>query len=243
MPVIKQLLKEFWLPVLVAIAWTIYNVNSAPKVQTTLKDAINIFGPTFFFASWLIAQWYRVKKQQKVEQGLVGIESKIQKNLDDLDKKTQDLVSYITGGASACYLVMSQISTDRIGSLVLVHVGDHPLYEINARIVDLEIFDQTKDNMTPESLRASETVISFGNLTVGHALMTSHQFNLGTTSPRRFNIFFSARNGSFTQLLRFARVDGKWIHAIKVMRDETVLYESVQPEYPKGAGGQVAWDA
>ena len=29
---------------------------------------INLFGPTFFFAAWMVGQWFRVRKQQRVEE-------------------------------------------------------------------------------------------------------------------------------------------------------------------------------
>ena len=77
MKILLQLLKEFWLPLIVGIAWTLYNVSDKPPESWTIKELINIFGPTFFFASWLVAQYYRVRKQQRVESGLTDIRSDI----------------------------------------------------------------------------------------------------------------------------------------------------------------------
>jgi hypothetical protein len=77
MKILFQLLKEFWLPLILGVAWTLYNVADKPPESWTAKELINIFGPTFFFASWLVAQWYRVRKQQRVESGLTDIRSDI----------------------------------------------------------------------------------------------------------------------------------------------------------------------
>ena len=77
MKVIAQLLKEFWLPLILGVVWTLFNVLDKPPNSWSVKDTLNIFGPTFFFMSWPIAQWYRVKKQQKVEEGLGSIQSDI----------------------------------------------------------------------------------------------------------------------------------------------------------------------
>ena len=77
MKILFQLLKEFWLPLILGVAWTFYNVSDKPPESWTAKELINIFGPTFFFASWLVAQWYRVRKQQRVESGLTDIRSDI----------------------------------------------------------------------------------------------------------------------------------------------------------------------
>jgi hypothetical protein len=40
--------------------------------------------------------------------------------------------------------------------------------------------------------------------------------DLGSGNARDFNVFFSARNGFYTQLLRFRRVNGKWLSATSV---------------------------
>jgi hypothetical protein len=74
MKILLQLLREFWLPLLLGIVWTIYNFVDRPLAQWTAREAINVFGPTFFFLSWLLAQWYRVKKQQRVEDGITEIQ-------------------------------------------------------------------------------------------------------------------------------------------------------------------------
>jgi hypothetical protein len=53
------------------------------------------------------------------------------------------------------------------------------------------------------------------------------------------NIFFTARNGDWNELLRTQRVDGKMVRAIKVsgrftsLKNEEVLCETIDPEFPK----------
>lgn len=70
MKILRQLLKEFWLPLLLGAAWTIFNFYDRPLSQWNVRTVLNVFGPTFFFMSWLVAQWYRVRKQQRVEEGI-----------------------------------------------------------------------------------------------------------------------------------------------------------------------------
>lgn len=78
MKVFRQLLREFWLPLILGITWTAYNLADKPFDKWTLKAALNVFGPTFFFVSWLAAQWYRVRKQQRVEDDLAKLREGIQ---------------------------------------------------------------------------------------------------------------------------------------------------------------------
>jgi hypothetical protein len=78
MQILRQLLREFWFPLILGTAWTVYNLADKPVSEWTVKAALNVFGPTFFFISWLAAQWYRVRKQQRVEDDLAKLQSGIQ---------------------------------------------------------------------------------------------------------------------------------------------------------------------
>jgi hypothetical protein len=75
MKTIRQLLREFLLPLLLAAAWTVYNVFDKPAEVWSTRKVVNVLGPAFFFMSWLVAQWYRVAKQQRVEHELTAIHS------------------------------------------------------------------------------------------------------------------------------------------------------------------------
>lgn len=76
MQIARRLLTEFWLPAIVAIAWTGYGANTANPVWE-LKDYVNVFGPSFFLVSWATGQFFRVKKQTDVEQKLNSLEAKL----------------------------------------------------------------------------------------------------------------------------------------------------------------------
>ena len=241
MPVIKQLLAEFWFPFLVALAWTLYNALSLPPGGWSIRVAVNLFGPTFFFVSWLLSQWYRIRKQQKVEGGLSSIEASVKQTLVDLEAKTADLVGYITGGDSACYLSGHPEPSGRIGYFNLVHVGRHPLYDVRARIVDLEAFAQIEDSFTFETMAKTETHRHFGDLIPGHASMLPEALELGPVEKRSFNIFYTARNGGFVQMLRFRKVENSWLVATKVMRGDILVHEHVLASFPRTPTGEVEW--
>jgi hypothetical protein len=91
-------------------------------------------------------------------------------------------------------------------------------------------------------MQYTDTHIPIGNLIPGSA-RTLAQFNLGNATERRFNVFFSARNGFFTQLLRFKKINGRWSHAIKVNREGKGVppFEDIQPGYPRNSKGEVEW--
>lgn len=81
MPIARSLLREFWLPAVVATAWTLYSAYTAGPVWG-LKEYVNVFGPSFFLVSWATGQVFRVKKQEDVEHKLSSLEANLNTLLD-----------------------------------------------------------------------------------------------------------------------------------------------------------------
>ena len=159
------------------------------------------------------------------------------------------LANSITGGDSFCFLMVRNISpSSNTGRIMVSHLGEYNLYDVRARIVDLEKSEQLREELdqlkvqpTFDTIRQADTNISIGNL-ISSSVLVLHPFTLGNGDTRRFNIFFSARNGFFNQVLRFKKVHGKWVYALKVSREEKVLYEEVDDEFPRTAEGNVEWE-
>src|SRR5262249_14415017 len=63
----KQLAREFWFPLVVAVCWTLFRyVSIGGGILTVIAD----FAAAFFLASWAIGQVVRVNRQQAVEDRL-----------------------------------------------------------------------------------------------------------------------------------------------------------------------------
>lgn len=240
MSVSKQLVREFWFPLLAAIGWSIYNVSSDTSVEWTITKIINVFGPTFFLASWLTSQYFRVRKQTKVENDLLRIQAATADMLSQLEHKTSDLVAHFTGGDSFCYITLSSLVPGvNAGVIIVVHCGKHVLYDVSANIVDLQGIKAKKDTVGFEYTSDIKRHRSFGNIAPGFE--DSHEvWDLGDNDRRDFDITWTARNGRFTQLLRFRKVDNRWRRAIKVEREGTI-FEQVQEGYPRNVDGGVDW--
>lgn len=239
--VLRQLLREILLPFLVAVAWTTYNVidESAPK--KSIQSVFNLFGVTLISVSYFFAQLFRIAKQQKVDSGLRKIEIAVDRALTEIEQRTGDVISHVTGGESACYLFGPAPESNRWTGMMLVHVGKHPLYELSVRVCDLDIFEKelaSKDGTT--NLSKSDHSFFIGNLAVNYARMCD-DIVLGDGDSRRFNIFFNARNGATCQELRCRRVNGIWVFATRTRRSDVLLHEIVQPDFPVGIDGAVEW--
>lgn len=234
MAVIKQIIKEFWLPTLLALGWSLFNFYDGPKADWSVINFVNIFGTTFFIIAWFTGQYFRVRKQAKVEHGLVSVQDQIGSLLKSLEEKTNELINYVTGGGSFCYLELSGLSNDsNKANIVVVHQGKHSLYAVTGRIVDLDIFNKIEGNLTFDKLKKSQSYKNIGDLFVGSAYCSHDVWDLGETQSRRFNIFWMAKNGRFEQLLRFKKVNGKWFCATRVQRDQEILLEKVDDGFCK----------
>lgn len=237
MKTLKQLSKEFWLPLTAAFIWTFINFYKKEFSSLSFIEIINIFGPSFFLASWLTAQYFRVTRQAKVENNLEKIEKRASDILNSLEARTALIFSQISGGKSFCLVNLSQ---NYLGerNLTVTHQGDYPLYDLTINVTDLEKFNEHSGK--PEFAHEYRKIFSFGTMLPRQAndLCTITLSNQEIS--KSFNIFFSARNGMFHEQLRLKNVNNEWVSAIKVDREKTLI-QSVSENYPKNAAGEVEW--
>jgi hypothetical protein len=244
MSTFKQIVKEFWIPLLLSIAWVLYNIygNESSEIWN-IQKVVNIFGPTFFLLSWVTGQFFRVKKQTKVEDSFVVIETRFNELFTEVEKRTKDMIGHISGGNSFPYFQISSLDNNsNTGILVAIHEGEYPLYDVHARIVDLQKFDQVKDNFSLTSIGYCDTHVSVGNMIPSHVSMIQQQWKIENEPTQSYNIFFTARNGSFNQQIRLNKINGIWVSATKVITwDNEVLLEKIENNYPRDVNGNVRW--
>jgi hypothetical protein len=229
----KQLFKEFWIPGLIAGSWTTY-VSWGGNI--TVQTVLAAFGPSFFLASWLTGQVFRVRKQAGVESSLQMLEGRVTGLVDKLEGATRELVNHMTGGDSYCYM---RVMADS-GSWMVFHNGEHHLQNLSARICDL---DSPIDG--PNWMQIANTNVSIGTLFKG--MCSQCLIQPVTGQHRRFNIFYTASNGTFYQELRLKRVGpNMWAHATRVTRQSddqqaAMLFELIDPDFPLEADGTAGY--
>jgi hypothetical protein len=167
-------------------------------------------------------------------------EAELRKKSEEITELNKQTAASVIGGDSFAYMAfLLQFDVPR---LILFHEGNYPLYDVSVRISDL---DKTKGRTYSISDLENELHFNIGNVAPHNSRMLV-PISLSNDSLR-WNIFFSARNGFFTELLRMRRVNGKWKTALKVvtnpMRGEErkTLFEKVDPDYPVGKNGLVEW--
>lgn len=170
-------------------------------------------------------------------------ERHLREKSEEIAQLNREVVNLVTGGKSFCYMAVSSINPQsNIGLLTFVHSGEHPMFNVAARIVDLEEFDKLKDHINIHNFQQADINIGIGDFAKNAALVRG-PFPLGKGDKRNFNIFFSARNGWFDQLLRFRKINGQWVQATRVERDGEVLYERIDDNYPRAKDGGIDWNA
>lgn len=120
---------------------------------------------------------------------------------------SQEAIDQITGGDSYCYM---DVTED--GTLAFLHVGKHPLSGVQPRIVDMVKFRRSEN----PGLNFS-TILDPFDLAVGKS-MVKLDAKIAFSDPAKqdFSIFFTAKNGSWDELLRMRKVEGVWQRAMKV---------------------------
>lgn len=228
MEMFKHIFKEFWLPLAIAIGWTVY-VSWGNSFE--LKNIISAFSPAFFLASWMTGQFFRIKKQESVQQGINSVETRVEKLLVELENKAKELVCYTTGGDAFCYFNIEMSGNS--STWTVVHQGQYPLYNVGAVVVDVEKINTTVAWGFPY-VGNSHKIGDLGDGQTKKIFM----LDFGKGNAKDFKVIFSARNGSFTQIISFRRVNGKWVKAIKVesMVSDSIqnpVLERVDADYPK----------
>jgi hypothetical protein len=222
----KQILREFWIPFVLAALWTGYNIYAAPA-GWGVAGVISTFGPAFFLASWGTGQVVRVRRQARTERGLKSVEDRLAKLADDIESSTKRMQDTIIGGDSYAYLILSAMPQGRFVPFA-IQQGDYVLSNVTVRIVDCNRFNADMQAGNPF---ASDVTFQLDELAPGIA--SGSGIVLEPQMPSQgWNAFFGARNGLWSQLIRARFIEGEWVIAFVVMRDQSVIFSNVPANFP-----------
>jgi len=199
----------------------------------------SLFGPSglILLGAILSAIGALLASQQQTK-----FEQNISKKSEEIARLNREIANLVIGGESFCYMTIANIDNNmNIGILTFIHSGDHPLYSVNARIIDLDKFKIIEKNINFKNFRDADINIYLGDIAKGTALL-SNEFPLGDSHRRIFNIIFNARNGFFNQKLMLKKIENQWVSALRVYREDRIIYERVDNDYPRSENGLIDWD-
>ena len=225
MSIPRRLLEEFWLPAVVAVAWTIYNVHTSPAVWE-FRNIVNVFGPSFFLASWATGQFFRVKKQVNLDKNITAIDSRVESLLEKLEKHTKDFMGYTIGADSVAYF-MPMITKAETVELGLINQSPYPVFDVQARLIDLdEPIDPSKGKLW------TDQIFRLPSLFPNRIMMGAYRFDIRGRERLYVNIFIDTRGQGAIQQIRIARVNGAIQIATRTRTGDTVVEQSVPDGFP-----------
>lgn len=171
--------------------------------------------------------------------------AEIRNKNDEIAQLQRENVNAITGGDSFAWVAFQIFGAD--GSAVNAHAmrddlvlvptfinqGRYPLYDVAVRFSELA---RGKTFDIGGALRSYPV----GNMTPGLATTTGIQLP-HHGKDLEFNIFFTARNGMWIQILRMPWVGDGWAMATKVMRGTQELHRDVSANFPRRQDGSIDW--
>ena len=233
--IIVRLTAEYWVPLILSMAWTYWNWRTSPVGYDFIEKLI----VNFFAFGWAFSQWNRVKKQKKTEDGFVSVENRIVEVVTKLEKNTERQIGMTTGGDSFAEFVPSPTNCLEPNSFALMHRGEYPLYDMTVRIVDIQRLDEIGD-----SAASQENIYYVDMLAPQHVkpiFLNSPTSRMELGEVRHYNIFISARNGSTTQMLQMTHVEGILRTATAIDNGNKEFYSDAAQDYPKDKDGKIDW--
>lgn len=226
-----------------------HNKNSSEKttrIESGVNRGLNIGATTNAEVNNLKKQNEALMLQSNLHNEKIDSQSRI---IDDLRKENTDLYTKLaksslriyqnlTGGDGFCMLTImfENESNSGIFFIKAYKTNQSPIRNVEARIVDennigidnakSESFSSILENFTKE-------IIKIDVLEPNTSVITNHKVLLDKTKGVRLNIFFTANSGAFTQLIRMKFLNGQWISATVISRDDTVIFRSIDATYPK----------
>ena len=178
------------------------------------------------------------------------LQERVLEQSKDITKLSKQSINTATGGDSFGYIAAIKPWSANSWMAVFIPKGKFPLYNVHARMVDLERFAKIKDRLS--QMPISEIFEGNIDLDIGDVAATGANGKLFTTpiptsdaSEHSFNIYFSARNGSWMQSLKLARINGESLQATQVRTDEgiknKVIFEQIDNGFPRNKKGEIEW--
>jgi hypothetical protein len=201
--VLKRAFLEYWTVLLICLIWTWYQVENDVSEESLISTGIKAFSTSFFFLAWLSGQFFRIKKQQFVEDQFSSITKNLSGLLVKMEEQTKDLIGFATGGDSIGYFIPSfYVNTFNL-SLGLMNESKYPVFDFAGYWVDID----DEDSLNNAGFLGSNQ-FNVGNVFPGQIAMDSLVFDLSKVDRFRVNIFASTRNGGMQQLIRVVKLDG-----------------------------------
>lgn len=209
----------------------------------SLPAVLACFGALLSAGGAIWASYEQNKAQKTAESQTVEIKqlnTKILALSEENKILAKEGIASVTGGDGFAYVDILKGFFPNAFSPAVASESSHPQYDLSIRF-----FDEHKNH---EAQIANPLVLNIATLPPGQSVINRIPvFDLeGKADYAKFNLFISARNGSFTEELRLRKVGGEWYSAFRVFKNNldggrSLLIERSMAEYPRLPDGTLAW--
>jgi hypothetical protein len=173
--------------------------TSASAVTTFIGAVVGILGGVLELPTVVIvlggliaaggALWSAIEREQ--------FEHELRQRSDEIADLNRKIAASVTGGDSFCFLTLGtwEDVPDR-ALLMIIHQGEHPLYDVTATIVDVQKFQREVAAGQVALNRPSTTSFPVGNMSPTSSQVLGEHWPLPGADEQAYNVFFNARNGS-----------------------------------------------
>jgi len=220
-----QIIREFWFQTILSLGWATVSVYFSEGSDNKILSFLTNFFASLFVLSWFAGQFFRIKKQQKVEDEFSKIKKDLNSLLRKIRKQTNDLIGFATGGDSVGYFTPGFWSKDAF-VLNFKNTSDYPVFDVEAEWVDLdEPLDRDKLQVH------TRHQVKVGYLYPKKIIMNVLKFDLTGKDQFNFNIFTQTRNRYVSQQFRLKRV-GKGFKVAFHTRSENFEELEIPEDFP-----------
>ncbi|MDD2133614.1 hypothetical protein [Pseudomonas kurunegalensis] len=209
----------------------------------SLPAVLACFGALVSASGAIWASYEQNKSQRLAEAQTVEIRrlnTKILSLSEESKVLAKEGIASVTGGDGFAYVDILKGHFSNAFSPVIATESAYPQYDISIRF-----YDEDQNHLAQI---ANPLMLGVATLPPGHSVVERiPAFDVsGKQDYARFNLFISARNGSFIEELRLRKVDGEWYSAFRVFKSglagkSALLIERAMSKYPRSIDGSLEW--
>ncbi|WP_298914694.1 hypothetical protein [uncultured Nostoc sp.] len=193
---------------------------NAPKNYGTRLEYLSI---KFTDEEYLALLSYRDEEHFK---RLQEINSNLDSLLHKIEKQTNDLIGYATGGGSIAYFLPIFTNSQKL-ELNLLNESDYPVFDINGYYIDLD------EEIDPENKRFwTETYFALDNIYPNKMLLECIQFDLSQKEQLRLNFLIRTRTKLIRQELRVFCAGDYPVIAYRVRAGDEIIKSIISDQVP-----------
>jgi hypothetical protein len=228
--VFKQLWKEFRLQLIMSLLWAILMVYYGDHNKKWVASFIGNFSACLFFTSWIMSQFLRVQKQQKIENDFQHVKEELNKVLLNLENQTKDLIGYSLGSKEIPHFSTYRTNEKDIIYLEMVNPSKYPIFDLYGHWIDRD----EKINFQEGKLWTYNN-FNIGNVYPGQGYIKPYrghvQFNMKEREKLRVLLQGFHRNGFFLQFFCLMKVNNELKIATYISSEHYIKF-NIPQDFP-----------